>query len=98
KQFIGALIGTILGTVIYLYLANFLDIKYRPFSSDMPVWIFAAIPTGIFLGGASGLSVSCQAFWDRLIVGTWCIFLSIVFGSIYIYFLNSDMSEYHNLK
>lgn len=98
KQFLGALLGTILGTVLYLYLANFLDVKFRPFPTDMPVWIFYAIPTGIFFGGASGLSVSCQTFWDRLIVGTWCIFLSIAFGSIYIYFLNSDMLEYHNVK
>jgi len=98
KQFFGALLGTILGTVIYLYLANFLDIKFRPFPSDMPAWIFFAIPTGIFFGGASGLSVSCRTSWERLIVGIWCVFLSIAFGSIYTYFLSSDMSEYHNLK
>jgi len=94
KQFFGALLGTILGTVIYLYLANFLDIKYRPFSSDMPVWILYAFPTGIFFGGASGLSISCRTADDRLIVGICCIFLSITFGSFYAYLFYSDMSGY----
>lgn len=95
---LNASFGAFVGTVVYVSLAFALDAKFRPFPTDMPVWIIAAIPTGIFLGGASGLSVSCSTISDHLLVGIWCVILSVITGYIYSYFLNADISEYNNYR
>jgi hypothetical protein len=83
-------LASFLGAVGYTLLMGFLDARFRPFSSDIPAWIFVSIPTGAVLSGVSAYAVlDClgKEYWTA---GLTCIFTSVLSLWFYIDWYRDD--------
>lgn len=77
-------LAAIAGAFGNVALAGYLDKAYRPFSSDMPAWIFHAFPTGALLGGISAYAVLSHRNRNYLAPGVTCIVAAMVFDICYL--------------
>ena len=72
------------GAIAYSYLMGVLDSKYRPFSSDMPAWIVASLPTGGIFGSVTVISILSHINKTYIAASIICIVAAL--PTIYFYF------------
>jgi hypothetical protein len=88
------LISVSAGSIGYTFLMGFLYARFCPFSSDIPAWIIASVPTGAILGGISAYAAFSYISEDYLLASLACMFASVPIGYFYLGWYRTDLQTW----